>query len=115
MFPLRPAWLRWFMVGLLGLLSYNAVMGKGGWFYRQDIRHQLDGQHAINLALSKRNQALRAEVSDLKSGSQAIEEVARNELGMIRSNEVFYQYDNLSPRGVPARVAGQASQVVRVK
>ena len=48
--------------------------------------------------LRERNQALEAEVSDLKQGSEAIEERARSELGMIKENEVFIR---VTPR-VPA-------------
>lgn len=41
--------------------------------------------------MRQRNQALQAEVADLKQGLEAIEERARSELGMIRKDEVFYQ------------------------
>jgi cell division protein FtsB len=34
---------------------------------------------------------LQAEVEDLKSGLAAIEELARNELGMIKEGETFFQ------------------------
>jgi cell division protein FtsB len=39
----------------------------------------------------ERNRALDAEVRDLKDGTKAIEERARSDLGMIRSDEVFYR------------------------
>ena len=44
------------------------------------------------LQLRSRNQALSAEVADLKSGLEAIEERARAELGMIDEDETFYQF-----------------------
>jgi cell division protein FtsB len=44
-----------------------------------------------NAQLRARNQAMDAEVRDLKDGSEAIEERARMELGMIRRDEIFYQ------------------------
>ncbi|WP_423804194.1 septum formation initiator family protein [Nitrosomonas nitrosa] len=34
---------------------------------------------------------MEAEVNNLKKGLDAIEELARNELGMIRNDEVFFQ------------------------
>ena len=42
-------------------------------------------------ALGERNNALEAEVNDLKTGLDAIEERARSELGMIGENETYYQ------------------------
>jgi cell division protein FtsB len=42
--------------------------------------------------LETRNAALAAEVRDLKQGSEAIEERARHELGMVKRDEIFFQY-----------------------
>ncbi|MBW8072220.1 MAG: cell division protein FtsB [Ferrovum sp.] len=84
--------IRWLMVGLILSLGYELVLGKGGWIRRQDLKRQLQEQRAVNQSLEKRNQTLRAEVADLKSGSDAIEERARHELGMVRPDEAFYQY-----------------------
>ncbi|MDH5264314.1 MAG: septum formation initiator family protein, partial [Betaproteobacteria bacterium] len=49
--------------------------------------------------LRARNDALDAEVRDLKEGTEAIEERARSELGMIRKDEVFFQV--VAPASVP--------------
>jgi cell division protein FtsB len=57
------------------------------WHLHQAIINQL----AENQGLLERNNALAAEVEDLKHGRAAIEERARNELGMIREGETFYQ------------------------
>jgi cell division protein FtsB len=92
MSPITIRLIRWLMVGLILSLGYGLILGKGGWVRRQDLKHQLQGQRAVNQALERRNQTLRAEVADLKSGSDAIEERARHELGMVRPDEVFYQY-----------------------
>ena len=54
-----------------------------------------------NARLKERNRTLAAEVRDLKEGRAAIEERARTDLGMIGSNETFFQ---VVP---PAPVAGQ--------
>jgi len=51
-------------------------------------------QHEINRKLQMRNAALDAEVRDLKQGHEAIEERARNELGMIKQNEIFFHIVN---------------------
>jgi cell division protein FtsB len=48
-------------------------------------------QRAEDERLADRNRQLAAEVRDLKSGFGALEERARSDLGMIASNETFYQ------------------------
>ena len=55
------------------------------------MNRQLEVQHAKNKQLETRNAGFAAEVRDLKQGTEAIEERARYELGMIRPDEVFYQ------------------------
>lgn len=55
------------------------------------LEERIARQKAENIALGKRNDALAADVSDLKSGREAIEDRAREELGMTRPGEVFYQ------------------------
>ena len=53
--------------------------------------NQIKVQKIINSSLKKENDALIAEVNDLKKGTKAIEERARGELGMIKKEEVFFQ------------------------
>ena len=53
--------------------------------------NQIKAQKKINSSLKKENDALIAEVNDLKKGTKAIEERARGELGMIKKEEVFFQ------------------------
>ena len=55
------------------------------------LRQQVDAQEKENEHLRERNAALEAEVRDLKQGLEAIEERARNELGMVKEGEKFYQ------------------------
>jgi cell division protein FtsB len=76
---------------LLLLLQYQLWIGNGGvrdvWWLKQAVA----AQQRENEAQRQRNDALEAEVRDLKSGLEAVEERARRELGMIRDGEVFYQ------------------------
>ena len=37
-----------------------------------------------------RNAALRAEIADLKDNTQAVEAIARSDLGMIQDGEILY-------------------------
>ena len=76
---------------LIALLQYPLWLGKGSWLKVAELDRQVAEQRATNARLKARNEALDAEVRDLKQGSEAIEERARFELGMIRKDEVFYQ------------------------
>jgi len=76
---------------LILLIQYPLWLGKGGWLRVSDMDRQLEAQHAKNRQLETRNTGLAAEVRDLKQGTEAIEERARYELGMIRGDEVFFQ------------------------
>lgn len=79
------------LAGLVLALQYPLWFGKGGWLKVRELDRQLAAQRATNDTLKARNDALDAEVRDLKQGLDAIEERARTELGMIRQDEVFYQ------------------------
>ena len=79
------------LVALILAIQYPLWLGKGGWLRVWDVDRQHEGQVAKNERLEIRNGALAAEVKDLKQGSDAIEERARYELGMVRNDEVFFQ------------------------
>jgi cell division protein FtsB len=83
--------LTWLLVVLIALLQYPLWLGKGGWLRVWDTSRQLEAQRETNQKLEDRNAALDAEVRDLKSGFDAIEERARFELGMIKNGEIFVQ------------------------
>jgi cell division protein FtsB len=72
-------------------LQYPLWVGKGGWMRVRELERSLAMQHETNAGLKSRNDALEAEVRDLKEGNEAIEERARLELGMIKRDETFYQ------------------------
>jgi cell division protein FtsB len=86
---MRP--LTWLMVVLILLLQYPLWLGKGNWFKVWDLEGQLADRQAANAALQARNSRLAAEVQDLKTGYDALEERARYELGMIRKDEIFFE------------------------
>lgn len=86
--------LRWFALGLLTLgvvLQIRLWSGAGGMPEVWRLQERVADQRAENDALARRNQALAADVADLKDGREAVEERARAELGMTRPGEVFYQ------------------------
>jgi cell division protein FtsB len=79
------------LVILLLLLQYPLWLGKGGWLKVWDLNRQVEAQQQANQQTQARNALLDAEVRDLKQGTEAIEERARSELGMIKRDEVFFQ------------------------
>ncbi|HWH38779.1 MAG TPA: cell division protein FtsB [Usitatibacter sp.] len=76
---------------LLVAIQYPLWIGKGGWMRVRELDRQVVAQHEANARLRARNDALEADVRDLKQGLDAVEERARFELGMIKKDEVFYQ------------------------
>jgi cell division protein FtsB len=79
------------LVALIVAIQYPLWLGKGGWLRVWDVDRQVEAQGAKNERLELRNSALAADVKDLKQGSDAIEERARYELGMVKNDEVFFQ------------------------
>lgn len=76
---------------LILLIQIPLWFGKGGWFRAWEVESQVARQQEKNRQLEVRNAGLAAEVKDLKTGTDAVEERARYELGMVKKDEVFYQ------------------------
>lgn len=82
-------WLTPLLVALIVLLQYPLWFGDGGWLKLWNLGGEVAKQQELNGKLRVRNETISAEVRDLKEARDAIEERARGELGMIRSDEVF--------------------------
>lgn len=76
---------------LLVLIQYPLWLGRGGWLQVWEMRLTLQQMQEQNAQLRQRNASLEAEVADLRAGTQALEERARFELGMVGEGEVFVQ------------------------
>lgn len=87
------------LILLLMVLQYTLWFGNGGIRDVNLLRQTVSEQQADIGALKARNQALAAEVRDLKQGMEAIEELARSEMGMVKEGEVFFQI--LKPESAP--------------
>jgi cell division protein FtsB len=75
----------------LGLLQYRLWFGKNSVPDYLSLEEEVARQKIDNEKLQQRNKLLYADTDDLKSGSEAIEERARNELGMIKNGETFFR------------------------
>ena len=98
-------WIKLILVALILLLQYPLWLGKGGWLKVWDLDHQVEAQKQTNQQTQARNAVLDAEVRDLKQGTEAIEERARSELGMVKRDEIFFQIVDNHPSSLPVSAA----------
>ena len=83
--------LTWILLGLLLVLQSQLWIGRGS--VPDVVRQQqlLAQQRQENQQAQVANQRLMAELRDLREGKEMIEERARREVGMVKSNEIFVQ------------------------
>lgn len=79
------------LVLLFCVLQYDLWIGEGSLATVSRLQKKITAQKDENKKISERNDALVAEVHDLKTGDAAIEERARTELGMIKKGETYIQ------------------------
>lgn len=76
---------------LLLFFQYQLWFSRGGLVEMSNLREEIAEQEAENAELRARNEALEAEVQDLREGLDAVEERARSEIGLIGPEERFYE------------------------
>ncbi len=79
---------------LFGWLQYHLWLGKNGITDYLEVSAVSELAIQANDKLHQRNTQMYAEIADLKRGQEAIEERARNELGMIKPGETFFRIVN---------------------
>lgn len=72
-------------------LQYRLWVGDGSLSEVVRLKSDLRIQQALVEKLTQRNRILESRVIELQSGTSAIEELARKDLGMIKKGEVFFQ------------------------
>ncbi len=82
---------------LLIWLQYKLWLGDGGIPEVVQLEEEIESVQGEVDGLQERNNALNAEVVDLKKGIEAIEERARSEMGMIKEGEIYYQVIDKEP------------------
>ena len=97
---------------LLALIQYPLWLGKGGWMRVWVLDRQVMLQASNNNRLIERNAGLESEVRDLREGLLAVEERARYELGMVRPDEMFVQF-NEAPAQTPVNRGDRARHDVK--
>lgn len=83
-------WLIILLLVILSYLQYRLWLSEGSATDLLRLHSQIDEQATENLKLASRNQLLSAEVEALKNTDDAIEERARNDLGMIKKGETYF-------------------------
>jgi cell division protein FtsB len=109
--------MKWFAAALIAallLLQYRIWVSTDGVGEVLRLRTAVAEQQRDNERLSARNRQLAAEVRDLKQGYSALEERARSDLGMVASNETFFQVGPVeAPVVAPSAPATPAPQAPR--
>lgn len=99
---LRRHGLTGLLAGAIILLQYPLWLGEGGWLKVREHAQKIATQREMNQRQAARNAGLLAELRDLKQGRDAVEERARNELGMVAPDEWFVR--------IVSAQAGQSGQ-----
>jgi len=76
---------------LLVILQWQLWNGRGSVRDVAQLQSKLADQKAANAKAVVNNERLASEVNDLRIGLEMVEERARQELGMVKPNEVFVQ------------------------
>ena len=76
---------------LFSLLQYHLWFGKNGLRDHKELEQEVELALAGNAELVIRNQVMFSEINNLKTETDAVEERARNELGLIKEGETFFR------------------------
>ncbi len=84
-------WLLFVLLLLLGVLQYRLWFAEGSLAEQHRLQVQIEEKTRINSELQARNAILEREVMELQNGNKGVEQRAREQLGLIREGETFYQ------------------------
>jgi len=85
-------WLLGILLLILVFLQYRLWIAEGSLAEQNRLEKQVEEQTAINQALRERNAVLEREVLELQTGNSGVEQRAREQLGLVRKGETFYQF-----------------------
>ena len=83
-------WMILFVFVLTLFLNYQIWLSEDGYQKNRSLSSQIIKQADQNRNLKVRNENLIAEITNLRERKESIEERARNDLGYIGKNEIFY-------------------------
>ena len=77
------------LIALIVILHAQLWLGRGSVPSVNRMTQELEIQAKKNVQAQQSNNRLAAEVRDLKEGLEMVEERARQELGMVKPNEIY--------------------------
>lgn len=92
-------WLLLVLLLILAFLQYRLWFAQGSLAEQRRLETEVARQSAVSRELRARNAVLEREVLELQNGLEGIEQRAREELGLIREGEVFYQFVDKADAG----------------
>ena len=100
------------LLALLVVIHVQLWTGRGSVPQVNALREQLGAQEAANREALRRNEQLASEVRDLQEGQGMVEELARQDLGMVKPNEIFVQIaqPGTQPAQAPAPTPARTPQ-----
>lgn len=85
------------LIALLLVLHAQLWFGRGSVPQVQQMRQELATLDQANRDARLRNEQIASEVNDLREGLDMVEELARQDLGMVKPNEIFVQVAHAKP------------------
>lgn len=89
------------MLALVLTLQYRVWFGQHGMQDLRELRNDVARQQQNNESLQQRNQLIAADIDDLRNAMEAVEERARNELGLVLSEETFFRLVSIHEQDNP--------------
>ena len=78
------------LVLAIGTLQARLWVGQGSFAHVSGLQSEVEQRASENESKRQRNAILKAEIQDLKDGLDAVEDIARSELGLIKKGETFF-------------------------
>ena len=72
-------------------LQYSLLIGDNSIFTYMSLKDKLNKHNSQLLDYKNKNEYLKAEIKNLKTGDETLEIYAREKFGFIKKNETFFQ------------------------
>jgi cell division protein FtsB len=92
-------------LGVVAVVLAFALFGDRGFLYLFKLKRQQSELQQQLTQVEAVNAGLRREIASLSSDRQYLERLARSQLGMVREDEIVYQFSNKGTSGSPASAA----------